>query len=155
MDSLFRTKTDDAGAESHPLTQDKIIPPCDRWRNSNPTPHPCRRIAVANSSHSNKRRTAPLRLLLMARRHTTTPTVAAIVVPPLRTPTLVAENPASLRISGDQGSSTACHPVRRSRKTFTLQQPFTPFPVPCPVPKPLPIFMMRINLSQLDFFAFY
>ena len=55
---------------------------------------------------------------------------------------LVAENPASLRISGDQGSSTACHPVRSSRKALTRQPPFTPSTVPCPLPKPVPMIVI-------------
>lgn len=67
---------------------------------------------------------------------------------------LVAENPVSLRISGDQGSSTACHPVRMSRKAFTRQPPFTPFPVPTPAPEPLPMMMKvvrQFRRPQLQF----
>lgn len=104
-------------------------------------------MAPANSSHSSRRRTAPLRLLLIARKHAATPTLAARVVPPLSKPTLVAENPVSFRISGDQGSSTACHPVRRSMKAFTRQPPFTPFPVPTPAPEPVPM-MLKVTRQR-------
>lgn len=60
---------------------------------------------------------------------------------------LVAENPVSFRISGDQGSSTACHPVRRSMKAFTRQPPFTPFPVPTPAPEPVPM-MLKVTRQR-------
>lgn len=146
---MFRGKTGVGGLKSHPLTHDGMAPPCDRCRNTSPTPHTCRRTAVTSIIHSRRRRTAPLRVLFMPRKHTTTPTLAAIVVPPLNTPTLVAENPASFRISGDQGSSTACHPVRSSRKALTSQPPFTPFPVPSPVPRPVPMIVMRFILPHL------
>lgn len=55
----------------------------------------------------------------------------------------MAENPASLRISGDHGSSTACHPVKKSRKALTRQPPVTPSPTPLPAPEPLPMMVLK------------
>lgn len=75
------------GAKGHPLTQDCRSPVCGMYCRRSTTPQPCRRVAPANRSHSSRRRTAPLRLLLMARKQATTPTLAASVMPPLSKPT--------------------------------------------------------------------